>query len=88
MKKVICVLLLAVMLMTMFTGCVGKFKCDLCREEKFGFKNEGEVLGITITYCNECKGKLTDLQDGIQDGLDDLQDGIQDGLDDLKDMFS
>ena len=67
MKKVICVLLLVVMLLTMFTGCVGKFKCDLCREEKFGFKNEGEVLGMTITYCNECKENLNELKNGLQD---------------------
>lgn len=84
MKKLICMVLLVVMMLTMLTGCIGKFKCDLCREEKFGFKNEVEILGVTVTYCSECKGKLDD----IQDGLDDIQDGIQEGLEGIQDFFS
>ena len=63
MKKVICIVLLVVMLMTMFTGCVAKFECDLCGEEKFGIKNEGNVLGMTVEYCNDCKKGLEELKD-------------------------
>ena len=63
MKKVICIVLLVVMLLTMFTGCVGKFECDLCGEEKFGVKNEGKVLGMTVTYCSDCKEGLDELKD-------------------------
>ena len=62
MKKVICLVLLVVMLLTMLTAC-GKFECELCGEEKFGSKNQGEVLGMTITYCNDCKEGLKELQD-------------------------
>ena len=63
MKKVICIVLLVVMMLTMFTGCVGKFECDLCGEEKVGVKNETSVLGIDVTYCNDCKKGLEELKD-------------------------
>ena len=65
MKKVICIALLVVMLLTMLTGCIGKFECDLCGEEKFGVKNEGSVLGMTVVYCNDCKDSLESLKDMI-----------------------
>ena len=63
MKKMACVLALVLMLVMMLTGCVGKFKCALCGEEKFGVKNEKEAFGVTVTYCNDCKDSLNDLKD-------------------------
>lgn len=53
MKRLICVLLLVVMMVTMLTAC-GKFECDLCGDEKSGKKYETEFLGQEIVICKDC----------------------------------
>ena len=84
MKRIFCLTLALLIIATCFAGCkFGKFKCDLCGEEKFGTKNDTEFLGQTITYCSECDDKLDELEDSI----DDLKDSIGEGLDNLGDLF-
>jgi ribosome-binding protein aMBF1 (putative translation factor) len=43
-------------------GC-GKFECELCGEEKSGKKYEGEVMGRTVVYCEECKEQVDSIRD-------------------------
>jgi hypothetical protein len=64
MKKLICVLLVVVMMATLLTAC-GKFKCELCGEEKSGKKHEGEVLGEKVVYCDECYKELEELKGAL-----------------------
>ena len=64
MKKLICVLLVVVMMATLLTAC-GKFKCELCGEEKSGKKYEGEVLGEKVVYCDECYKELQELKNAL-----------------------
>ena len=64
MKKLICILLVVVMMATMLTAC-GKFKCDLCGEEKSGKKYTGEVLGEEVEYCKDCREDLEDIADAF-----------------------
>ena len=62
MKKLVCVLLLIAMLAMVFTGCdIGYFSCSLCGEEKLGVMYKDEVLGVEITYCQECHDELENL---------------------------
>ena len=60
MKKLICILLVVVMMATMLTAC-GKFKCDLCGEEKSGKKHEESMLGESVVICDDCYKALEDL---------------------------
>ena len=60
MKKIICVVLLVALMATLLTAC-GVFECDLCGENKFGIKHEESLFGETITYCDDCKEDLEDL---------------------------
>ena len=53
MKKLICLALLVVVVLSLFTAC-GKFTCDLCGEEKSGKKHEEEFLGEKVTCCDDC----------------------------------
>ena len=64
MKKLICILLVVVMMATMLTAC-GKFKCDLCGEEKSGKKYTGEVLCEEVEYCKDCREDLEDIADAF-----------------------
>ena len=62
MKKLICVVLLIAMMATLLTAC-GVFECDICGESKFGAKHEETLFGETITYCQDCKEDLEELND-------------------------
>ena len=62
MKKLISILLLVVVLVTMLTAC-GKFKCDLCRDEKTGKKYETEVFGQEVEICKDCYEDLESIAD-------------------------
>ena len=64
MKKLICCLLLVVVLATMLTAC-GKFKCDMCNEEKSGEKHETEMLGKEVVICDDCYEDIQDLADAM-----------------------
>ena len=64
MKKLICVVLLVVVIATMLTAC-GKFKCDLCGEEKSGKKYERELFGQEIDICKDCYKDLEELADAF-----------------------
>lgn len=62
MKRVVALVLVIASMAVLLCAC-GKFKCDLCGEEKSGKKYTGEVLGEEITYCKDCKEDLEDLGD-------------------------
>ena len=66
MKKLICVLLVVVMMATLLTAC-GKFKCDVCGEEKSGKKYTEEILGEEIEMCKDCHEKAEELEEGLED---------------------
>ena len=66
MKKLICVLLVVVMMATLLTAC-GKFKCDVCDEEKSGKKYTEEILGEEIEMCKDCHEKAEELEEGLED---------------------
>lgn len=70
MKRLIAVVALVMVMAVMMTAC-GKFKCALCREEKFGIKHETTVLGQEIVYCSDCAESLDNLSDSL-DSLTDL----------------
>ena len=53
MKKKLAVLFVSVMAVLSLTGC-GKFKCDMCGEEKSGTKHEYTLLGQDMTICDDC----------------------------------
>ena len=52
MKKIIAVICVLAALFAL-TAC-GKFKCDICGQEKSGDKHEVEILGRTLTVCDDC----------------------------------
>lgn len=60
MKKVICILLIIIVLVSMLTGCIDAFTCDFCGIE--GFMNQEDILGTKITYCDNCKRYLDELR--------------------------
>ena len=62
MKKLICILLIAVVLTSLLAGCIGAFTCDFCNKEKFGVMHKEDVLGTKITYCDDCKAALDELR--------------------------
>ena len=64
MKRLICVLMLVAIMATMLTAC-GKFKCDVCGEEKTGKKYERELLGEEIDICKDCYKELEELADAF-----------------------
>ena len=62
MKKLICVVMTAALLMTLLASCgLGSFKCDLCGKEKFGIKYEKSMFGYSITFCGDCRKDLEKL---------------------------
>ena len=65
MKKLICVLLSICLLAALFSGCIAKFKCDLCGEEKFGTKYTEELMGEAYEYCSDCKEDLDELEEEL-----------------------
>ena len=65
MKKLICVLLLVVMLMSLLAACAGEeFTCDICQKTKNGKSYTENVAGTRITYCEDCKGAITSVLGG------------------------
>ena len=69
MKKLICVLLGVCLLAALFSGCIAKFKCDLCGEEKFGTKYSEELLDEKYEYCSDCKEKLDEMEEELGERL-------------------
>lgn len=65
MKKRLIAAFLATVTILSFAGC-GKFTCDMCGEEKSGKKHKEELLGETITICDDCYKELEDLADLIK----------------------
>lgn len=91
MKKLIPMLVTAVLVLTMLVSCGKPFTCDLCREEKTGKQNTATVLGQEVVYCNDCKKELDKVGKGIEDLGDEFKDlgnDIKDGIDDLADGLS
>ena len=62
MKRVISLIVCFVLCLGLLCGC-GKFECELCGEEKSGKKYEGEVMGRTVVYCQECKEQVDSIRD-------------------------
>jgi uncharacterized lipoprotein YehR (DUF1307 family) len=62
MKKIAILLALVCLVSVLLCGC-GKFECELCGEEKSGKKYEGEVMGRTVVYCEECKEQVDSIRD-------------------------
>ena len=66
MKKVVSIILAAIMILTLAVSLCSceKAECDLCGEEKLVSKmTVEEVFGEKIYYCNDCKEDLEDLFD-------------------------
>ena len=63
MKKLVVALLLVAMLVVSLASCKEEFKCDLCGETKTSTKNEMEVLGETVYYCDDCAEGLEEIED-------------------------
>lgn len=61
MKKKVIALLLTVTTVISLTACGKPFTCDLCNEEKTGKKYKETVLGVEITYCQDCYKELKEL---------------------------
>lgn len=82
MKKLI---ILAVVIVVAVVGfvCFGPFTCDICGEDKFGSRETAEILGETVTYCEDCSDSLDNLSERLEDGLGELEDSLAD----LEDMF-
>ena len=66
MKKLICLALLVVVVLSLFTAC-GKFTCDICQEEKSGEKHTKDVLGEEIVMCDDCYTAAEDAADALSD---------------------
>lgn len=64
MKKKILAMTLAVIAVLSIAGC-GKFKCDLCSQEKSGKKHTETVMGQKVTICNDCYKGLEELGDAL-----------------------
>ena len=58
MKKIVAILC-AVAIMFTFAACGGKFKCDICQEEKSGAKHSEEMMGQKITVCDSCYKEIS-----------------------------
>ena len=54
MKKIVVALLLIAALVATFAACAEEFKCDGCLQDVTSTKNEVEVLGVTVNYCDDC----------------------------------
>lgn len=63
MKKLICLLLVVVMLVSVLAACGESFTCDLCEEEKSGKKHTETLFGEELTICDDCKEELDALAD-------------------------
>lgn len=61
MKKKIMALLLTAAAVVSLTACGKPFTCDICREEKTGKKYKETVLGVEVTYCQDCYDELSEL---------------------------
>lgn len=71
MKRVLAVLLLAVMMLTLFAACGKKMDCEICGKERRC--TEEKVLGDeTAWICGECKGELEELNDALGDLADSI----------------
>jgi len=55
-KKIAAFLLLAVMTLSLLTGCA-IHKCDFCGKTKIC--DTTEILGKTIYMCDDCKSQIT-----------------------------
>jgi len=69
MKKKIIITLTVVTVMMSLTGC-GKFKCDICGQEKSGKSYSVEVFGQQATLCKDCYDEMKELQEELQDLFD------------------
>ena len=66
MKKLICMAMLVVVVLSLLTAC-GKFKCDTCGKEKTGKQHKEEVLGQEVVMCDDCYKEAQELSDGLKD---------------------
>lgn len=57
MKKIIVFTLVLTIMTLFFTGCIGKFECDVCGKDIFGIKNDKKVEDKKLTYCSDCKAE-------------------------------
>lgn len=53
MKRILCLLLLAVMVATMLCAC-GKFTCSICKESKSGEQHNVKVNKRQLVLCEDC----------------------------------
>lgn len=88
MKKIVALLVLAMLVLTLFASCGKPFTCDLCGEEKTGKKYTKEILGAELDYCNECKKELDNVGDEIEDLGENIGQGIEDLGEELGDLFN
>lgn len=65
MKKVV-VLILGAMLAMSATACGARsFVCDLCGEEKTGKQYELTMMGEKSIVCEDCADEIQDLQNNL-----------------------
>ena len=64
MKKKLTAVLLLTLTVVSLTGC-GKYKCDICGDEKFGFGNKHEIFGQEVILCGDCEKNWNDIKDGM-----------------------
>lgn len=86
MRKLLTVLLAALLLCGMLAGCATK-ECDICGKEGAG---KEEVAGQEVYLCDDCAenidklgGALGDLAGSLGDALGDLSDKLGDLSDSL-----
>ena len=91
MKKVLCLLVVFATMAALLVGCVARFECDLCGEEKTGRPNKFSALGFKVEYCSDCKEKLDEYKSGLMtdlgEGLSDLAGGLSGLAGALNDAF-
>ena len=71
MKKIISLVLVAVMLLTLcfaLASCGEKVKCSICKEEfRAKDKNVTAKIGDYVTYmCDDCLESANDIKDGLE----------------------
>lgn len=64
MKKKLLAVVLCTLTVVSLTGC-GKYTCDFCGSEKFGFGNKHEILGQEIILCGDCEDSWESIKDGF-----------------------
>lgn len=54
MKRIIAIVLFALMICACFASCAKEFTCDMCGQTVKSKEHKEEIMGETISMCDSC----------------------------------